>query len=61
MLLMVGKIKRGGIFHSIFRYERANNKHMKDYIKKTIVIYSIFGGKQFIWLDNVTKASSKKF
>ena len=32
MLLMVGKIKRGGIFHSIFRYERANNKHMKDYI-----------------------------
>ena len=61
MLLMVEKIIRGGIFNSIFRYERANNKHMKDYIKKTIVIYSIFGGKQFRWLDNVTKASSKKF
>ena len=31
MLLMVGKGVRGGVCHSIDRYARANNKHMKDY------------------------------
>ena len=32
MLLMV-KSFRGGIFHSIYRYLKANNKYMKDYDK----------------------------
>ena len=33
MLLMVEKVIRGGICHSIYRYAKANNKYMKDYGK----------------------------
>ena len=33
MLLMVEKGIRGGIYHSIHRYARANNKYMKNYDK----------------------------
>ena len=33
MLLMVEKGIRGGIWHSIKRYVKANNKYMKDYDK----------------------------
>ena len=33
MLLMVEKGVRGGICHSINRYEKANNKYLKDYDK----------------------------
>ena len=33
MLLMVEKEIRGGICHAIHRYEKANNKYMKDYDK----------------------------
>ena len=30
MLLMVENGIRGGIFHSIYQYTKANNKYMKD-------------------------------
>ena len=33
MLLMVAKGIRGGIFHAIYRYAKANNKYMKDHDK----------------------------
>ena len=33
MLLMVGKWIRGGIYHAIHRYAKANNKYMKNYDK----------------------------
>ena len=33
MLLMVEKGIRGRIWHSIYRYAKANNKYMKDYDK----------------------------
>ena len=33
MLLLVEKGIRGRICHSIYRYEKANNKYMKDYDK----------------------------
>ena len=33
MLLTVEKGIRGGICHSIYRYAKANNKHMKNYDK----------------------------
>ena len=33
MLLMVEKGMRGGIWHSIYQYAKANNKYMKDYDK----------------------------
>ena len=31
MLLMVEKRVRGGIYHAIHEYAKANNKYMKDY------------------------------
>ena len=34
MLIMVEKANREGICSSIYRYAKANNKHMKDYNKK---------------------------
>ena len=40
---MVKKGIKGGIFHSVYRYVKANNKNMKDYDKKRIVISSILG------------------
>ena len=33
MLLMVEKGIRGGIYHAIYRYAKANNKYMKSYNK----------------------------
>ena len=33
MLLMVEKGTRGGMFHPIHQYVKANNKYMKDYDK----------------------------
>ena len=33
MLLMVEKVIRGGICHSIYRYAKSNDKYMKDYDK----------------------------
>ena len=38
---MVKKGIKGGIFHSVYRYAKANNKNMKDSDKKRIVISSI--------------------
>ena len=46
MLLMVEKGTRGGIYHAIHRYTKANNKYMKDYDKNKESLYlkySIFG------------------
>ena len=31
MLIMAEKGIRGGIFHSIYQYAKANNKYMKHY------------------------------
>ena len=52
MLLMVEKRIRGGICNAIHQYAKANNKYMKDYDKNK-------ESSLFIWLGNVTKASSK--
>ena len=39
ILLMVEKGIRGGICHSIYRCEKANNKYMKDYGKTKELSY----------------------
>ena len=41
MLLMVEEIIRGGKYHSINRYAKANNKYMKDYNKNKELLYCI--------------------
>ena len=42
---MVEKGIRGGICDSIYQYAKANDKYMRDYGKKNIVIYSVLGCK----------------
>ena len=39
MLIMVQKGIRGGICHSIYQYEKGNNKYMKDYDKNKETCY----------------------
>ena len=39
MLSMVEKVIRRGIYHSIYQYPKANDKHMKDYDKNKELSY----------------------
>ena len=42
MLLLIEKGIRGGIYHTIHRYAKANNKHLKNYDKnkeKSCIVY----------------------
>ena len=62
MLLMVEKGTRGGICQAIHRYAKVNNKYMKNYDKSHhIIISSIFGCKQLVWMGNVSKITGKWF
>ena len=60
MLLMVERGIRGEMSHSIYQYGKANTKNMKDY-DKIIVIYSILGSKQFLWLGMSQKLPVNNF
>ena len=42
MLLMAGKVIRGGICHAIYRYATANNKYMEEYKKENKSSYIIY-------------------
>ena len=42
MLLVLEKGIRGGIYHSIHRYAKANNKYMKDYDKNIESSYLMY-------------------
>ena len=42
MLLMLEKGIRGGICHSVHRYDKANNKYMKNYDKNKESLYLIY-------------------
>ena len=52
MLLMFQEELRGGICQSLIKYACANNKYMKNYIKKIFIIFNVFGRKQFVWMGN---------
>ena len=70
MLLMVEEGIRGGICHAMQRYDKANNKYMKDYDKKKKSSYiqyldadNLYGKamteklpvKGFRWIDDISK------
>ena len=70
MLLMVEEGIRGGIFHAIQRYAKANNKYMKDYDKRKKSSYiqyldanNLYGKamteklpvRGFRWMDDISK------
>ena len=40
MLLMIQKVIRGGICHSIYRYAKANKKYIKDFDKNKELSYN---------------------
>ena len=42
MLLMIEKGIRGGIYHSVYRHAKANNKYMKIYDKNKESLYIIY-------------------
>ena len=58
MLLKVGEGTRSGICQAIYRYAKANNKHMGNYVKKNIISL-VFGCKQLVWMGHVPKTSYK--
>ena len=70
MLLMIEKGIRGGIFHAIHRYAKANNKYTKDYNKDEEESFLKFDNtnnlygwaisqnlpiRSFLWVRNVSK------
>ena len=74
MLLMVEEGIRGGIYHSIHRYAKANNKYMKNYDKNKESSYiqyldanDLYGWEMsqklpvngFKWIKNVTEIDEK--
>ena len=62
MLLTVKKKrkkKRGGIYHSIYEYAKANNKYMKDYDKNKELSYIQYWDVNNLYGYPTT--SSKKF
>ena len=62
MLLMVEEGIRVAIHHAIHRYAKANNKCMNNYDKKRrIIISNVFRCKQFVWMGDVSKITSKWF
>ena len=42
MLLIVEKSIRGGIFHSVYEYAKANNKYIEVYCKNKESLYLIY-------------------
>ena len=67
MLLMVEKCIRGGICRSIYRFAKANSKHMNDYNQNKDLSYllywdvnNLYGwAMSQIWWGNVANTSSK--
>ena len=57
MLLMAEKGIRWEICHTTNRYERANNKYMKDYNKRNLHILNI--GKWIIYMVGQCRKSSQ--
>ena len=62
LLLMVKKGIRGGIYHAIYRYAKANNKYMKNYNKdKEESFLQYLDDKNLYELGNVPKIACRWF
>ena len=74
MLLMVQKSITGGMFHSIYRYAKANNKYINDYDKNKELSYLQYWDvnslyrrlisqklsvKNFKWVKDISKFDRK--
>ena len=62
MLLMIEEGIRRGMCQSVHRYAKANNKYMKNYhknIDSSYLTYLETICKQFVWMGNVSKITSK--
>ena len=59
MLLMVEKGIRGGIYHAIHWYVKANSKYMKDYDKNKESLYLNY--QHVIRMGNATKVTCRQF
>ena len=55
MLLMNEKGMRGGICHSVHRYAKANNEHIKDYDKNKESSYIIYGNYNNLYGNVMSK------
>ena len=52
---MAEKGIRDGICHAIHKYAKGNNKYMKNYDQKNLLIIPhVFRCKQFVWMGNVS-------
>ena len=61
MLLMVGKVIRGGICHAIHWYVKVNNKCMKGYDKDKKSPYLKYWEVKNLRMGNVTNVAHKWF
>ena len=60
MLLMVRKGIRGGKYHTVSNYAKANNSYMKDYdSNKESSCLKYWESQQLIWMDDVTEIDFK--
>ena len=63
MLLMVQKVIRGGICHSIYPYAIDNNKYMKDFDKNKelscLLYWDLNNWMSNLWMSNVAKSLNK--
>ena len=61
LLFKVKKGIKGGIFHSVYRYVKANNKNMEDYDKKRIIMSSYWDGNNLHGKANSKKLPANNF
>ena len=57
MSLTVEKGIRGGIYHSLFEYAKANNKYMKDYDKSEELPYLQYWSLIIIYMNGQHRKS----
>ena len=55
MLLMVEEVIRGGKYHAIHQYAKANNKCMKGYDKHGCAMSQKLPANYFKWVEHISE------